>query len=353
MFFIHDTSSISPQKTFLQDTILASSIDELNEPVNNTLFAIEPMYDGIPPGILRRMGRAVRLGVGAALPILHKNTLAPNGIIIGTSMGGMEDCIKFLNQIIEYNEGTLTPTNFVQSTPNAIAGQLGLMSKNKGYNITHVHRGFSFENALIDAAMCLEENAGNTYLVGAVDEISGYNYNIEKLDGSYKADPCTIEELYNTDSAGSIAGEGSAMFLVSNDPANAKAALQAIHIFHTTDPDIVTEQLGQFLEKYLPGNTKPDLLLTGENGDNRLQHFYHSCELVAGNDVPVARFKHLCGEHPTAIGFGCWLATEIINTNKLPANMIKKGTPANIERLLMYNNYKGIQHSFMLLEKVK
>ena len=67
----------------------------------------------------------------------------------------MEDCIKFLNQIIDYEEGLLTPGNFVQSTPNAIAAQLGLMTANKGYNITHVHRGLSFENALLDTILML------------------------------------------------------------------------------------------------------------------------------------------------------------------------------------------------------
>jgi hypothetical protein len=144
MLYIHQHTCISPQQTFSH-----IDIDTLNECVENKLKAKEPAYDGIPPGILRRMGKAVRMGVGAAIPII-KNNPSINGIIIGTANGGMEDCIKFLNQIIDYEEGMLTPGNFVQSTPNAIAAQLGLMSKNKSYNITHVHRGLAFEDALID-----------------------------------------------------------------------------------------------------------------------------------------------------------------------------------------------------------
>ena len=62
----------------------------------------------------------------------------------------MEDCIKFLNQIVEYKEGLLTPANFVQSTSNAAAAQIALVTKNHQYNITHVHRGLAFENALMD-----------------------------------------------------------------------------------------------------------------------------------------------------------------------------------------------------------
>ncbi|RZM12149.1 MAG: hypothetical protein EOO88_45975 [Pedobacter sp.] len=124
------------------------------------------------------MGKAVRMGVGAAMPLLQHQE-AVDGIIIGTANGGMEDCIKFLNQVIDYDEGLLTPGNFVQSTPNAVAGQLGLMTKNQCYNITHVHRGLSFEMALIDAMMQVKENPGKQYLLGSVDEISDYNFNID------------------------------------------------------------------------------------------------------------------------------------------------------------------------------
>ena len=351
MFFIHETTCISPQHTFLQDKIFASKMNELNQPANNILLAVEPAYEGIPPGVLRRMGRAVRLGVGAALPLVHNSAKALDGIIIGTSMGGMEDCVKFLIQIIEYNEGTLTPTNFVQSTPNAIAGQLGLLSKNKGYNITHVHRGFSFENAVIDVDMLLKENPGTAYLMGAVDEVSSFNYNIEKLAGWYKQKPCTNEELYSLNSSGSVAGEGSAMFIVNDNSTNAVATLSGVHIFQTEDEALVNDQLKQFLKKYL-GDKKPGLLLSGENGDNRLTHFYNSCEQICGSTVSIARYKHLSGEHPTTSGFACWLATEIIKRNELPEHMVKKLSGNNFDSILIYNNYKGIQHSFILIEAV-
>ncbi|MBC7536935.1 MAG: beta-ketoacyl synthase chain length factor [Ferruginibacter sp.] len=351
MFFIHDTTCISAQQTFLEDALFTVGIHKLNQPRNKILYAVEPTYEGIPLGILRRMGRAVRLGVGAAMPLLQKKEKPADGIIIGTSMGGMEDCVKFLNQIIEYNEGTLTPTNFVQSTPNAIAGQLGLLSKNKGYNVTHVHRGFSFENAVIDVDMLLMENPGKNYLLGAVDEIASCNYNIERLDGWYKEAPCSLGELYKTNSPGSIAGEGAAMFTVSDNPRHAVASLSAIHIFHTTDENIVNEQCRQFLHKHLPANELPDLLLSGEGGDNRFRHFYESCELIAGKNVVTARFKHLSGEHPTAAAFGCWIACEIFKKNMVPEHMIKTCGGNSFKRILIYNNYKGIQHSFMLLEK--
>ena len=349
MFFIHDTSCISAQQTFAENIFLQLDEAQLNEPVNKKYMAAEPTYAEIPPGILRRMGRSVRFGIGTAMPLIQKMKTAPDGFIIGTSIGGMEDCIKFLNQIIEYKEGQLTPTNFVQSTPNAVAGQLGLLTKNKGYNITHVHRGFSFEAAAIDAAMMIKEKPKTTFLLGTMDEISSYHYNIERLEGLYKDEEVGIKDFYTTATKGTVAGEGAAMFIVNGEAAGAKAQLKDIHIFHSTDAHLVTTQLQDFIRRNNIA-TNELLVLTGENGDNRTQHFYSEIESGFSANTTIARYKHLCGEHPTTPSFACWIATEILQQQLLPDHMLKQKGNALIKQALIYNHYKGEQHSFMLLE---
>ncbi|HKR03926.1 MAG TPA: beta-ketoacyl synthase chain length factor, partial [Bacteroidia bacterium] len=178
--YIHKSVCISPQHTFPE-----INLQEVLASADNKLTAIESKYENIPLSTLRRMGKAVRMGVGAGMNLV-KDYPHLDGIIIGTANGGMEDCIKFLNQIIDYDEGTLTPKNFVQSTTNAIAAQISLTAQNTGYNITHVHRGLAFENALLDAFMLMKENPESVYLLGGGDEISTYNFNIDNLAGSYK-----------------------------------------------------------------------------------------------------------------------------------------------------------------------
>ena len=113
MAYFHLPVCFSPQNSFPEE-----DLTQIRESKNNLLEVIEPSYPGIPPAAKRRMGKSVRMAVGAALPILEKFP-QPDGIVIATANGGMEDCIKFLNQIIEYDEGLLTPANFVQSTSNA------------------------------------------------------------------------------------------------------------------------------------------------------------------------------------------------------------------------------------------
>lgn len=344
MFYIHQYSCISPQQTFGK-----VDLEILHEPTDKQLKAIEPTYSEIPPGVLRRMGKAVRMGVGVALPLLQNNKI-PDGIIMGTANGGKEDCVKFLNQIIDYEEGLLTPINFVQSTPNAVAAQISLLSKNHGYNITHLHLGLAFEYALLDADMFLTEMPSNNYLIGAVDDISTYNYYFEDKGGWYKKDAISNKNLYDTNTTGSIAGEAAVMFLTDGIKTDAIAKVIAVDTLHSKDEIAVQKKLNQFLKQYLPVAEKIDLLLSGENGDNRLEKYYSSAETIAGETATVARFKHICGEYPTASAMGLWLACYILQHQSIPSHMIKNlKDETSFKNILIYNNYKGIQHSFILV----
>src|SRR5450631_2723814 len=115
MFYIHRTTCISPQQTFPETDI---DLSRLYASEDNKLKAREPSYEGIPAGQLRRMGKTVRLGIGAALPLLRETTRLPNGILIGTANAGMEESIQFMKEIIDHGEGILSPGAFVRSTHN-------------------------------------------------------------------------------------------------------------------------------------------------------------------------------------------------------------------------------------------
>ena len=341
MFYIHQMSCISPQQTFSN-----IHLETVNDAQENQMKVIEPSYKDIPSGILRRMGKAVRIAVGAALPIIKQQL---DGIIIGTANGGMEDCIKFLNQIVDYNEGMLTPGNFVQSTANSVAAQLGLTQLNNGYNTTHVHLGWAFENALLDVSMLINEYPENNYLVGSVDEISNYNVNINFLDGWYKTTHVSNQDLYKTHSNGSIAGEGAAMFTVNLKAESALAKVDAIHIFRTENETTVKEQLDIFFAKNNVQNLEIELLISGENGDARLSKYYNTIENAFEPNVSVARYKHLIGEYPTSSSFALWLACHILHVQNVPQSILKKNQKKTYKKCLLYNTGRGDQHSFILV----
>lgn len=341
MFYIHQTACISAQPAFTDPASNA-----VKPSVENKLYALDSNYDSIPPNVLRRLGKAVKMGIATGHTLISKHSV--DGIVLGTANGGLEDCIKFLNQIIQFEEGRLTPTNFVQSTTNAIAGQLGIMSSNKGYNITHVHRGLSFENALIDVEMLLHEHPQNTYLLGGVDEISEYNYTIEKLSGAFKKELISNNELLASQTEGTIAGEGAAMFLVNTEKANALARIYGIKTFNTSSEEEISSYLTAFVAQYLPAGEKIDLLISGKNGDVRLNAYYDTCEQQLGRDTPVCYYKHLTGDFATASAVALWLATKLIKDKaSLPVLQIKD-LPA-VKNILLYNTHKASQHSFILV----
>src|SRR5690606_5551866 len=106
---------------------------------------------------IRRMSRVVKMGVAAAnLSLEAAGLTAPDAIITGTAYGCLDDTGVFLKKMVEQQEEMLTPTAFIQSTHNTVAGQIALLLQCHGYNNTFVNRGFSFENALLDAMMILD-----------------------------------------------------------------------------------------------------------------------------------------------------------------------------------------------------
>lgn len=341
--YIKAVSAISPQLTYGNEFVNGDF--QIHD--KGILFAIEPSYlDFIPASLLRRMGKAVRMGIGAGLPLVkqHQNI---EGIIIGTANGGLEDCIRFLNQIVDYEEGVLTPTNFVNSTPNAVAGQLALMGEKTGYNSTHTNGSLAFDNTLLDAQLVLESSEKPMeLLIGAVEEISDYNYNIDILNKHYKTDLITNAELVQSVTDGSLCGEGAVMFVVSNQPENALAEI--IDQFQICFPE--KEELNDLIVSFLVKNDiqpeEIDVLLFGNSGDGRTDHWYYELRQHVFPNKKISTFKQFSGDYRTASAFGCYLGVKLLEKN----HSIKGFEHSHPKTILVYNQFGGERHGFVLLK---
>jgi hypothetical protein len=344
--YITDSACISPQPTF--DNAFFEGDIKVHE--GDRYIAVEPAYGPlIPAGLLRRMGKAVRMGVGAGLPLIQDKQI--EGIVLGTANGGLEDCLKFLNQIVDYNEGTLTPTNFVQSTPNAVAGNLALLSKTTGYNTTHVHKGLAFEAALLDTMLLLEEKRGKTFLVGSIEEISDYNHNIDLLAGSFKTGHFTSENLLTIDSPGSANGEGAAMFLVDAEHSERTIA-QIRDVFQCNNP--AEKELAALAIAFLQRNglqaADIDAAIMGISGDNRSDHWYFSLQKALFEESNCYTYKNMVGDYPTGSAFATWMGAQVLAGKRVPEACVwaQKNTRTP-KHILIYNHYKASQHGFILL----
>ena len=348
--YIRSTGNISPQNTYEQTAFLQKPIwyD------SNRLHAVLPDYKGlIDAKLIRRMSRIIKMGVAAALQCLKAGDVQiPDAIITGTAYGCLEDTENFLKRLIENEEEMLSPTAFIQSTHNTVAAQIALLISCHNYNNTFVSKGFSFENALLDAQMLLLENNVHNILVGGVDELTDTSFKILSRFGLYKKETFNTAHLYTDTSRGTVAGEGASFFLLSNQKQDTDSVcLDGFATLYKPDNnDEVEEFISSFLKAHNINISDIDIVITGKNGDTKNNAVYHHLDNTIFSNKQTVNYKHLCGEYPTASSFALWLATNIIKTNSVPAclseNVVKN---KQIKTVLIYNNYQNIHHSIYLV----
>jgi 3-oxoacyl-[acyl-carrier-protein] synthase II len=353
--YIRATGNISAQKTFGHPPFLTEPV----EYSGSRLGCIEPDYkEIIDVKLIRRMSRIIRMGVAAAMECLQEaGVKVPDAIVTGTAYGCLQDTGLFLTKMVEFNEELLTPTAFIQSTHNTIGAQIGLMLKCNNYNNTFVHRGFSFESALLDGMLLLKEKEAANVLVGAVDEITNISHAILSRMGLYKQKPPPNLELFKTNpvaigSKGTIAGEGAAFFLLANEPSVTDyAKLEGLKTFYKPEGiKEIEDHILSFLAIHLITLNDIDLVITGKNGDARSDKIFDQLQQSIFSKNNTINYKNLCGEYPTASAFALWMAATIIKSGIVPAVLEYTGLKEKkIKRILIYNHYQNIHHSLFLI----
>jgi 3-oxoacyl-(acyl-carrier-protein) synthase len=335
--FINGIGNVSPQKTFDNSLFL----DEIITDQTNPLKVIDPSYrDFIPAEMIRRMSRTIRMGIASAnICLKDAGCEMPDGIITGTGMGCIEDTEKFLTSMIRNNEEFLTPTSFIQSTHNTVSAQIALLLKCHAYNFTYVHRGFSFESALLDAL--LQINAGNAknILLGGMDEITKDTFTIMERMGFWRH--------------GAKAGEGSACFLLSDTRGEKHyGKIAGMDMIYRPAKADIPRRIENFLHKYGKSLCDVDLFIAGVSGDAGFDNVYSDLINDIFHNIPQAHYKHLSGEYHTANAFGLWLAAKVMQTQTVPdAVKLNERKERSYRNILLYNHYRNINHTLILLTR--
>lgn len=348
--YINGVSSISAQNTF-ETTFLTDVVIEENE---NVLYAIQPSYkDFIAPAAIRRMAKGVKMGIATATKALKEaNIDVPDAIITGTGMGCVEDSEKFLKAIIANDEQFLTPTSFIQSTHNTVGAQIALGLQCHGYNFTYVNGAVSFESALIDAKLQLENEEVNSVLVGGVDETADHTISLYKLIQSIKKEEDKPYRVLEPNSKGTVFSEGASFFVLENTKkATSYAEIKDVSIINHLN----TSEINGFIQSFLKDNRLDfediDTIVLGNNGDVDFDGYYDKVK-ESFQKTPQIYYKHLSGEFNTASSFGLWMASNVMKNQEIPKivsvnNLFKK----EYKNILLYNQYKGKDHSLLLLQK--
>lgn len=349
--YINGIGCISPQLS--TDGGLFSGDIKMYE--GEFLKCIDPDYKlYIPPTMARRAGRIIKMGAAAAKICLQDAGIGmPGAVITGTGMGCIEDTENFLTEIILNDEKMLAPTAFIQSTHNTAAAQIAILLSCNNYNMTYVHRGFSFESALIDSMMQIDQGEAENILAGGLDEMTPGMFAICRRLGVYRSSCMGHSFIFSEKASGSIAGEGAAFFLLDHrQTLSTYCRIEAVEMLYKPKDGLeITGKILKLLSVHSLQLEDIDLVLCGINGDERFDGIY-SKVLAPFDKCRLAYYKHLCGEYHTSTAFALWLSAMILKNNRIPPFLLinedNSMAPGNI---LIYNHYLGSNHSLILLRK--
>ncbi len=336
--YIKSSEAISCQDSFNQEKLFDGELNEYGSGFQPALLPDFKQY--VDAKLLRRMSKVLRMGVATAKLCLDKAQIQqPDAIIVGTGLGCLDDTAKFLNVLIENNESMLNPTPFIQSTHNTIAGQIALLLKCKGYNLTFTQKSLSFETALLDAFTLMNSGEANSVLLGGADEFNDDLMELVEVSGCFSAEDS------------SFFSEGASFFTLTNEKEEGLVQIVDMQLIHQLKEKIELEQkLGEFLHRNHLSMEDIDLLVSGAD-NNKYNHYYQEVAILLTNSTEV-NYKKWVGTHPTVSSFALHLGHTVLKNNYLPSSLTSvEELKKDYKYALIFNHTNNEDFSFVLLTK--
>lgn len=341
--YINGCYAISAQREF--STLLT------NAPTQNyagTMNALPVNYaDYLDAGNTRRLSKVVKNAWCCAVEAI-KNAQGQtiSKIITATAFGCLSDTILFLNKIKDFPE-VVSPTPFIQSTHNTVAGFVGMQLKLHGLNKTISQRNFSFEHGLIDGLINTTDNE-NILLIG-FDEITPELSWIAESMGLINHTEDNSMTAMESNTNYTAIGEIYTAFILSNEKnSNTKCRIKDIRTIRI-DAAKINEYICQML---LDNGLKPediDIFINGSNGIKQYDMPYQILSTELFSKSTLLHYKHLCGESFTASGYAVYLAANILHSQQIPSAMFVNSTNKKSYRNCLIYNYFEDKHSIILL----
>ena len=271
--------------------------------------AVNPAFrEYIAPNEARRMGNIMKRAIVTSLKVLKETGINhPDAIITGTSIGSLNYTEKFLDDLVENGEESLSPTYFMQTTHNTVSSTISIFTATHSYNTTYSHGGISFELALKDAWMQLNLGQISNALVGGHDEMVESYYELLRktgyvgVEGMVPCGECAMSMMLNKQ--------------VSPDNL---CELAGVSIFRMKSVQNIRKQLEALVEN---ANIKVEtiqMVMTGVNGNPENDRLYQPVLDELFPQVEHLQYKQLFGENYTVSALGLYAAAHL---------MKKQGTP--------------------------
>lgn len=375
--YVYSAAQISAQKPLCDEWVDAPQALD-----GQYVRAIDPEWrQYLDPMKARRMGRLMKRCLVTSLEALRQAGFdggkSPDAVITGTGLGCIESTERFLGNMLRPGEGTLSPTDFMQSTHNTLGSLISITTGNHGQNTTWSNGVLSFESALADALVKLSLGRVRSALVGAHDEVTPDTVTVlrkccpeffDRADVPYSEGSAAF--VIGTGSCGARGGvtEGGAKDVAergagciiergAKDVAERGAKDVAVRgagcgpvaeiagLCIIEHPD--AESVGLALRGLLRGLSGSLQILTGENGaDDGLYPAVLGCVSNLRTDSQLSssrlgrlRFKRLFGEGMSASALGAYAAVHLLERHCA-------------DNALLVNCFHGEALSLLLLKSV-
>lgn len=349
--YFTSAQTISPQDTFLK-TEFPETISEFSEPLRNKPINFKEYFSPLKS---RRINRLIKTAHVCAIEAINQARIEkPEAIITASGIGCVESTEKFLNDMLNSNEGLLAPTAFIQSTSNAIGGHIALHYNCQGYNVLYAQKSLSFETAIHDTFLRLLDKTEENILLGGFDELTDENCKLKQDIGIFKTGNLTNTSFLDIATKGSIPGEACSFFNLSTNPQKkALAELIGIKIDHQEkDTQATKNWIADFLSEKNMNYNDIDLVLMGHNGDKTTNDVYNNISDSCFSNSNIAYFKNFCGEYDTSSAFGTWFAIKALETKVIPEYSTIHNRKRKINNVLLYNQQQSKYHSLILMKSV-
>ena len=288
--------------------------------------ALDPDYKPfINPVAARRMGLILKRAMATSLSALKDADVEmPDAIITATGLGCIENTEKFLKALSEQGENCLQPTFFINSTHNTIGSYVAVQMKCHGYNNTHVHRGISFESALLDAFVKIKLGKLNNALVGAHDEMTPDYFTLLNRVGFWD---------------GGFAGETAVSMLLAKEGV---VKIAGIEVLYMPEKQKIVDAVNRLCLENSISVDDIDLLVTGRNGNKENNKVYDDFENIFNMKDKSESYKDIFGESFTTSAYSVCYAYECLKKGITPSRR-------KVKNVLLYNQYENKDHSLILL----
>ncbi|MDR1723784.1 MAG: hypothetical protein LBR84_07620 [Tannerella sp.] len=341
--FVTSTKQISAQNP-LSD----SWFDDPVYYVDKRVPTVDPDFSAyLSPIASRRMCSLLKRAVVISrLTLQDAGIEMPDAIISGTGLGCIGNTEKFIWSIMKNGEQCLQPTFFMQSTHNVLSTTVAIDLKCYGYNNTFVHRGVSFENALMDADLQFGNKKIRNILVGGYEELNDdYYVFFDRLgiwdfaDGPSSKNRC-------------FAGEASVCMLLSSEKTDRTLCeINDVELMYRPSIGQMRTILDAMLKKAGIALTDIDAVVTGISSHPANDAVYGEVVPALFGDLPVMQYKHLFGESFSSNALGTYVAMTCLHKGRIPAFLLKERDADlnTAKHILVYNHYQNKSHSFILL----